>query len=899
MIRDYDYRKTKGFMIDNEKNIYVDYWCKIQSLRRLKFDFLNKDRNIQHIDQDQLKTLNQNLKKFDMYQLDSKYLNSEIFFSIDPPIFFHTISAPNSANRQETFFQAICMSSLEDLISILDDQTKLKVVEYIFANKSNLDFEFCLKSPTIKFYSDLKDSRKIASENEAKKIADQVEAKKIADEKAYKAKADENAFNELKSKALIFYAVNLKADIKNSPLFDPKDEFESTSLYQSRQKKAEEFKIDLINKYTYQYKEYVEKKEIERIEKIKNSYSQVNLSISQLGIYDSERQIFPITFEGLRPLEINIPIQEAKSFKENLYNVKVIADKQLSEDAESYHFFNFIITHPITGSKYTLRPSAPLYLDYISKNIMESGVPKLEADVKFIDPSGNNILDGNETVKFEVTLFNTGTASAQNIRIFLSTPENNGFTFDKSKMLTGIASNQKQTVVFEINADRKLLSKEISFIFNFSEARGFNPADINYTIKTQSYKNPNLVVKDVVIKEINGNNNSMIENGEIIEVSVLVQNTGQGKAENTKAVFDLVDKNILTLSPDKMIQNIGEIESGDSRLLAFDFTVNNIYSGNDLLPIKVILSEKYNEYGGTFPLMLEMKKIQLTAKNIKVNGQYDQKIEINDISLTIDTDKNIPETGIRNPNRYALIIGNEDYKSFQSNLNSEVNVLFAENDALIFKEYAIKTLGVPEENVILKTNARFVEMNREIEKFRVIAKNSNGTAELIFYYAGHGFPDEISKEPYLMPVDVSATDLKYALKLNDIYSKLTEFPCKRVTVFLDACFSGGARNQGLMAARGVKIRPKEGLLNGNLVVFAAASGEQSALPYNEKGHGLFTYFLLKKLQEANSSITYGELSDYLTNTIGIKSVMINNKEQNPNTNVSPAISLEWRDWKIN
>jgi hypothetical protein len=122
---------------------------------------------------------------------------------------------------------------------------------------------------------------------------------------------------------------------------------------------------------------------------------------------------------------------------------------------------------------------------------------------------------------------------------------------------------------------------------------------------------------------------------------------------------------------------------------------------------------------------------------------------------------------------------------------------------------------------------------------------------------------------------------------------------RRVTVFLDACFSGGARSQGLIAVRGVKIQPKEELLKGNLVVFSSSSGEQSSLAYDEKEHGLFTYFLLQKLKESKGNITYKELSDYISQQIGIKSILINNKEQNPQTNVSPVIQGQWQNWKLN
>ena len=492
------------------------------------------------------------------------------------------------------------------------------------------------------------------------------------------------AFNQIKAKATVFYANEIKQELVKSPLFSPKDEFESQSAYQDRLKKAEDYKSEVQKKYVALYKEYSERKESERIEKIKNSYTHVDLKITGLGTYNVEKQIFPVTIEGLNikdrllfDMELGVPLQDAKSFKENLKDVKVIAERQLKDDALNYHCFNFEVTHPVTGVKYTLASYTPLYLDYVSKDMAESGVPKLDATVKFIEPSGNNLLDGEEKAKFEVTIKNAGTGSAQNIKVNLSTIDNNGFTYEKNKSLTGIAPNQSQTVIFELNADRKINSKEIPFKFDITESRGFNPAGILYSINTQAFKTPNLTVKDIGIKEVTGNNNSIIENGEKIEVSVLVQNTGQGKTENTKAVFDISDKNILSLSPDRMIQNVGALNPGESRLLTFDFTVNNIYAGSDLLPIKVVLSEKYNEYGGTFPLKLEMKKVQLATKNIKVSGLYDQKIEIKDISLTAETDKNIPETATKNPYRFALIIGNEDYKSFQPDLNGEVNVLFA------------------------------------------------------------------------------------------------------------------------------------------------------------------------------------------------------------------------------
>jgi hypothetical protein len=263
-----------------------------------------------------------------------------------------------------------------------------------------------------------------------------------------------------------------------------------------------------------------------------------------------------------------------------------------------------------------------------------------------------------------------------------------------------------------------------------------------------------------------------------------------------------------------------------------------------------------------------------------------------------DVDLNIPASETNNSKTYALVIGNEDYTKYQTDLGSESNVAFAMNDARIFSQYLIKTLGVPNDNITLLTDAISSQMSREIEKLSKIAQYSEGEATLIFYYAGHGFPDEQTKAAYLMPVDIDGANVTYGIKVSELYKKLTLYPVKKVIVILDACFSGGGRDEGLLAARGVRIKPEPFQVDGNIVVLTSSSGDQSSLPYNSKQHGIFTYFLLKKLQQTNGDITLKELFDYIRKEVQLNSVKINSKEQNPSVLYGPEVQGVWEEWKL-
>ncbi len=103
----------------------------------------------------------------------------------------------------------------------------------------------------------------------------------------------------------------------------------------------------------------------------------------------------------------------------------------------------------------------------------------------------------------------------------------------------------------------------------------------------------------------------------------------------------------------------------------------------------------------------------------------------------------------------------------------------------------------------------------------------------------------------------------------------------------------------LASARGVALKAKAEAPKGNMLVLTAAQGSETAYPYKEKKHGLFTYFLLKKLQECKGKTTYGELFDYVKRNVAQKSIVVNEKSQTPSVAVSGDMASTWENIKIN
>lgn len=257
-----------------------------------------------------------------------------------------------------------------------------------------------------------------------------------------------------------------------------------------------------------------------------------------------------------------------------------------------------------------------------------------------------------------------------------------------------------------------------------------------------------------------------------------------------------------------------------------------------------------------------------------------------------DVDKDIPVTSHKASNTIAVIWANENYANVSP-------VQCALNDGETFAEYCVKTLGIPEEQVYVSKDATYAQMLNSLSTLKKHVDALGSGTDVIFYYAGHGIPDERTKDAFLIPADGVGSNTETMLSMKRLYSGLTDSGADNVMVFLDACFSGATRGDGMIVeARGVALKPREAAPEGSMFVLSAASDDETAMPYREKGHGMFTYYLLKKLQDSKGSVTLRDLSDYVQEQVKRSSISVNHKSQTPSVKVSGKLAQEWGSKKM-
>ncbi|MEA3465677.1 MAG: caspase family protein [Thermodesulfobacteriota bacterium] len=509
--------------------------------------------------------------------------------------------------------------------------------------------------------------------------------------------------------------------------------------------------------------------------------------------------------------------------------------------------------------------------------------PDLQVTVEFSEPSGNRILDAEETGHLTLTLSNNGKGDAFDVVAKLSTARNlTGLSYPRSVSLGTVAAGRSINKTIELTTTQSLPDSNIKIEIDLREANGFDPFPVSVAFSSKAFVPPKLILADLGIDD--QNSNARVEPMEIVTLTARVQNVGQGEARQVSATVEL-GQNVFLAGDSKTRFVVGELAPGAYKDLVFSVYTNRRIANGDAIPIRLKIGEARSEFHHKAPLQLTMNAPARQAKQMVVQAQPSApaaQIMTKTTSLRVDVDHNIPKGKKGGKYDIAVVIGNRDYTSVQG-------VDYAIRDAQIMREYLTTTLGFKSENIIYKENATLTDFNEIFSAQLPSWVDPKGKSRVFVYYTGHGAPDLNSGDAYFLPVNanpqyVSASG--YAVQ--SLYANLAKLKVKDLTVVLDACFSGSSEKGMLFKGISPAMVKTKSLARGpqNSTVFTSAGKDQVSAWYEEKKHSLFTYYFLKGLQggadvDKNAKLTVGEMETYLAENVTYKASRLKRITQQP------------------
>ena len=280
-------------------------------------------------------------------------------------------------------------------------------------------------------------------------------------------------------------------------------------------------------------------------------------------------------------------------------------------------------------------------------------------------------------------------------------------------------------------------------------------------------------------------------------------------------------------------------------------------------------SFEYSTYIPVTGLTLVVEVTDLSGLSSSKTITLERNVNLETTSILFDELNPLSHSSKSNKNALAIIIGISNYK------NTPAKAIFADSDAMIFRDYASEKLGIPENRIktLINDGADETEMLLAVQTWLSRSVKQDQTDVYVFF-AGHGLASDDGQNMYLLPYDGSPELLdRTAILRDELFSDIASANPRSVTVFLDTCYSGSTRgSEMLIAARPILLKAKESAVPEGFTVFTAAAGDETAKPLEEAKHGMFSYFLMKGMEgdadtNGDKQITAGELHAYVKSNV--------------------------------
>ena len=194
---------------------------------------------------------------------------------------------------------------------------------------------------------------------------------------------------------------------------------------------------------------------------------------------------------------------------------------------------------------------------------------------------------------------------------------------------------------------------------------------------------------------------------------------------------------------------------------------------------------------------------------------------------------------------YALVIGIDAYKKL-SPLRTAVGDAQAVAK-ILSDDYGFK--------VKLLVDVSRQEILDALNEYR---RDLDSNANLLIYYAGHGYDDKVVNKAYWLPVDADKDKNTNWIQSDDITSDLKAIPASHILVVSDSCYSGQMRDASISFAPRVQERYLEKMLAGRSRTLMASGGDEPVSDSGGSGHSVFAAALIRALTNTPEKVFSAE-----------------------------------------
>ena len=225
--------------------------------------------------------------------------------------------------------------------------------------------------------------------------------------------------------------------------------------------------------------------------------------------------------------------------------------------------------------------------------------------------------------------------------------------------------------------------------------------------------------------------------------------------------------------------------------------------------------------------------------------------------------------------KYALLVGINDYPNDISPLR------YCVADVVAFRDALVNVAGFEKDNVYLMTDQMEGQMQPTniniVKRLDILSQRIKPDDTLIFYFSGHGIVNDGSSFLLAVNSDTSTQNTleMSAVPLDRVSKILSSVKAQQLLTVIDACRNnpetGRSGEDNILTddfSKGFKIRrssSRNGQPSVSATLYACNVGER-AYEWSEKGHGVFSYYLLEGLngKAANSQgqVTVTGLAEY-------------------------------------